>query len=329
MKKIRWGILGCAKIAEQWLIPAMHESQYAEVVAVASRDSRKATSYAKKNNIPQTFGSYEELLRCDDIDAIYNPMPNHMHVAWSIAAIEAGKHVLCEKPLGLNTADAQKLVDVANQHPHLVVMEAFMYRFHPQWLKVKELIAKGELGKITQVQASFSYFNRDPNNVRNMPNIGGGGLLDIGCYCISAARLAFTKEPVRAMGSLKIDPQFQVDHHASGILDFGDGFATFNCSTQSQSAQAVNIIGEKGRIVVDTPFYRRDDIPCQLLLYKENAIETIHIGHHNHYVKQVDAFCLAANENKPAPTPLDDAIANMRVIDAVFASHESGTWVDL
>ncbi len=326
--KVRWGVLSTANIAEQWLIPAIHQAENAELVAVASRDKHKAEDFAKRNAIPVAYGSYEALLNDPNIDAIYNPMPNHLHVPWSIRAIEAGKHVLCEKPLGIDLADAEKLVQVA-QNSDRVVMEAFMYRFHPQWRKIKELIDSGVLGKIRHVQSSFCFFNRDANNVRNMPGIGGGGLLDIGSYCISVSRLAFGKVPRRVSGLLDIDSDFKVDVHASAILDFGDGMATFNCSMQSNSTQFVHIVGDHGRIFVDTPFHKREDKPCELVLYRNQDKETIVIGHHNHFVYEVEAFSKAIQEGKQAPTPLSDAIENMRVIDAVFKSAETGNWVEV
>lgn len=327
MKKVRWGVLGTAKIAREWLVPAMHSAANAEVVAIASRDLEKAHQFAEANGIPQAFGSYELLLNSDQVDAIYNPMPNHMHVPWSLEALKTNKHVLCEKPLGLDTADAQRLVDAAAAKPDLVVMEAFMYRFHPQWLKVKEMIAAGELGNIRHVQACFSYFNRDAKNVRNQPGIGGGGLLDIGCYCISVARLAFGKQPVRVSGTLDMDKDFEVDVHGSAILDFGDGMATFNISTQSDSTQHVLIVGDKGRLVLETPFHKREDRPCEIVLYKQNERKVIPIGHYNHYVNLVEAFSDAVLNGKPAPTSLLDAIQNMQVIDAIFKSSENRSWV--
>lgn len=328
MNKVRWGVLGTAKIAREWLVPAMHRAANAEVVAVASRDLDKAKAFAEANNIAHAFGSYEELLQSDLVDAVYNPMPNHLHVPWSIEAIKANKHVLCEKPLGLDTSDAQLLADAAAANPDLVVMEAFMYRFHPQWLKVKELIDSGELGHIRHVQTCFSYFNRDAKNVRNQPGIGGGGLLDIGCYCISVARLAFGKEPVRVCGTLEIDHDFEVDVHGAAILDFGDGMATFNFSTQSDSAQFAQIVGDKGRVVVDTPFHKREDRPCELVLYKQNVRGVLPVGHHNHYINLVEAFSDAVINGKPAPTPLQDALCNMQVIDAIFKSNKTGGWVN-
>lgn len=329
MKKLRWGILSTAKIAQEWLIPAMHESEYAEVVAVASRDLSRAQAYAKETNIPTAYGSYEELLQDPNIDAVYNPMPNHLHVSWSIEAINAGKHVLCEKPLGLDVADTQKLIEVANTSDK-VVMEAFMYRFHPQWVKVKELIDSGVLGEIKHVQASFSYHNTDPDNVRNISGIGGGGMMDIGCYCISATRFIFGREPMRVIGNLDLDPKFKVDRHSSGMLDFGNGgMATFNCSTQSNGSQMVKIIGEKGTLHVENPFYRSDEIPSRLFLFRGYEPETIVVGRYNHYVDEVDVFSQAALNGKPAPTPLSDALANMKVIDGIFASVGKEGWVNI
>lgn len=333
MNTLRWGIMGTAKIAREWIIPAIQESRYAEFTAVASRDLNRALAIANAQTVktppPLAFGSYEELLASDKIDAVYIPLPNHLHVPWSIKALKAGKHVLCEKPLGLNSKDLLQLQEVSNSFPDLLIMEAFMYRFHPQWLRVKDLVESGELGQINQVQACFTYNNKDSANIRNMPGIGGGGLMDIGCYCISAARLIFGKEPLRVVGNLDWDPDFGTDRHASGILDFGQGMATFQCSTQSHSSQSVNIVGDRGALQVENPFFRRNEIPSRLIVYREGNEETITIGHFNHYVCQVDAFCLAALNQLAVPTPLNDALNNMKVIDAVFASAHDKTWVSL
>ena len=333
MSALRWGIMGNAKIARDWLIPAIRESQYAELVAVASRDMDGAVSLAKSladhAQQPLAFGSYESLLASDDIDAVYIPLPNHLHVPWSLKALEAGKHVLCEKPLGLNSDEVKQLQEASSRFPGLLVMEAFMYRFHPQWLRVREMIDSGVLGRVEHVQASFTYNNTDANNVRNMPGIGGGGLMDIGCYCISAARFVFGKEPLRVVGNLEWDPDFGTDRHASGMLDFGQGMATFQCSTQSHSSQMVKVIGDKGTLEVENPFFRRDGIPSRLFIYQNDVAETILIGNFNHYVSQVDAFCNAALNQLAAPTPLADALGNMKVIDAVFASDRENTWVSV
>lgn len=325
MKKLRWGIISTAKIGRQFLIPAMHDSEYSEVAAVASRDRRRGETFAKENRIPRVHDSYEALLADPGVDAVYNPLPNHLHVPLSVQAINAGKHVLCEKPLGLDAADIRPLLQAAALNPKLTVMEAFMYRFHPQWLKVRELIGAGKLGEVKAVHADFTYFNRDPHNVRNRADIGGGGLLDIGCYCVSAARLAFGREPVRALGLIDLDPDFKTDRHASGMLDFAPGTATFYCSTQSNPSQGVRIIGDKASLFVENPFYRRS-VPSRLLLRCDNDDEVITVGHYDHYLEMINAFARAALEGRPAPTPLSDALANMQVLDALFASAKSGGW---
>ena len=333
MKVIRWGIMGNAKIARDWLIPAIQGSQYAELAAVASRDQDRASALANtladNEGPPLAFGSYEDLLGCNEVDAVYIPLPNHLHVPWSIKALEAGKHVLCEKPLGLNSGEVVQLQNSAEKFPGLQVMEAFMYRFHPQWVRVAELIESGALGRIEHVQASFTYNNTDGDNVRNMPGIGGGGLMDIGCYCISAARFVFGKEPLRVVGNLDWDPKFQTDRHASGMLDFGQGMASFQCSTQSHLSQMVKIIGDKGTLEVENPFFSREGVPSQLTLYRNDIEETIVVGEFNHYVYQVDAFCQAALNQLAAPTPLEDALGNMKVIDAIFASASENVWVTI
>jgi predicted dehydrogenase len=333
MNVLRWGIMGNARIARDWLIPAIRESRFAALGAVASREPDRArglaNSLADDHGPPLAFGSYQELLDSDAIDAVYIPLPNHLHVPWSIRAVQAGKHVLCEKPLGMNSGEVEQLQAAVKRFPGLIVMEAFMYRFHPQWLRVRELIESGVLGQVRHVQASFTYHNTDPENVRNMPGIGGGGLMDIGCYCISAARYVFGSEPQRVIGILERDPQFETDRHASGILDFGQGLATFHCSTQSHSSQMVKIIGDKGTLEVENPFFRRDGIPSRLLLYRNGVPETIVIGTFNHYVCQLDAFCQAALNGGAAPTPLEDALMNMKVIDAVFASDRENAWVSI
>jgi predicted dehydrogenase len=328
MKKLKWGIVSTANIGREWLIPAMHASDYAEVVAVASRDLNKARAFADDNNISSAYGSYEALLNDPNVDAIYNPLPNNLHVPISMQAIEAGKHVLCEKPLGMDVADVMPLIELAGKHPELVVMEAFMYRFHPQWIKIKAMVDGGELGQINAVEANFSYFNRDPDNVRHKPGVGGGGLLDIGCYCISAARFIFGREPKRVVGMVDIDPDFQVDRHASGILDFAPGMATFIVSTQSDSSHHLKIFGDKASLVVENPFYKRD-VPSRLIVRRGEEDEVVEVGMSDHYLDQINAFSQAALEGKSSPTPLSDALANMKVIDAIFAAGGSNSWEEI
>ncbi len=327
-RRLRWGIIGTAKIAREFLVPAIRLSPYAEVMAVASRDGAQARRYADQCDIPRCYGSYQDLLNDPDIDAVYVPLPNDMHVSLSLQAIAAGKHVLCEKPLGLNAKDIQPLLAAAEARPELVVMEAFMYRYHPQWVRVKRLVDEGVLGQINAVEACFTYFNDEPDNVRNNPDLGGGGMLDIGCYCVSVARWIFDREPRRVSGQLDMDPAFGVDRHASGLLDFAPGMATFFCSTQSYNSQQVKITGTRGQLVVENPFFARRDTPSRLLLSGETD-DIIVIGEPNQYLEQINAFSLAALEGRPAPTPLSDALGNMRAVDGIFAAATLGRWVEL
>ena len=253
MSKVRWGVLSTSNFAQMKILPAMKHCQFAEVTALASRDLEKAKAAAERAGIAKAYGSYEELLADPDIEVIYNPMPNHLHVPWTIKALAAGKHVLCEKPIGLNVADAQRLLEATQQYPHLKVMEAFMYRLHPQWQCARQLVQEGKIGELRTIQSFFSYFNANAGNIRNMADIGGGGLMDIGCYNISLSRLIFEAEPQRVLGILDYDPQFKTDRLTSGILDFGHGTATFTCSTQLASYQRVLIFGTEGYVEIEIP----------------------------------------------------------------------------
>jgi predicted dehydrogenase len=242
MSKIRWGVLSTAKIGIEKVIPAMQQSELCEIVAIASRRIEKARAAAKKLGIQKAYGSYEELLTAPEIQAVYIPLPNHLHVSWSIKALEAGKHLLCEKPLGMTAAEARQLLDAAEKHPKLKVMEAFMYRHHPQWQRARQLIDEGKIGDLRTIQSFFSYCNTDPKNIRNIAGAGGGALMDIGCYCISLSRFIFSAEPGRIFGIMEYDPQFKTDRLTSGIMDFGRGTSTFTCSTQLAPFQRVNIL---------------------------------------------------------------------------------------
>jgi len=327
MSKVRWGILSTANIAATKVIPAMQQGKYCEVTAIASRDLAKAQAEAKQLGIPRTFGSYEELLADPHIDAIYNPLPNHLHVPWSIKALEAGKHVLCEKPIALTAGEAQRLLEVAKQHPNLKVMEAFMYRFHPQWQRARRLVLEGKIGELRTIQAFFSYFNNDAHNIRNIAEVGGGAMLDIGCYTVSVARFIFNAEPQRVFGNVEYDPQLKTDRLASGILDFGSGTSTFTCSTQLTPYQRVNIFGTEGRIEIEIPFNAPPDHPCKLWYQYGDAIEEILLDTCNQYTLQGDMFAQAVLNDTPVPTPIVDAVANMQVIEAVFRSSKTGGWI--
>ena len=328
---LRWGILSTAAIASKHVVPALHAADGHEVVAVGSRDLDRATTWADEHAIATAHGSYDELLADPNVDAVYNPLPNHLHVDWSIKALQAGKHVLCEKPLGLDAADARRLADASDAHAHLVAMEAFMYRFHPQWIAARELVAAGRIGDLRTVQTFFSYFNDDPDNVRNDASIGGGALMDIGCYPISQARFLFGAEPTRVLGLIELDPRFGTDRVTSALLDFGAGrSATFTVSTQLHGHQRAQIVGTTGRIEVDIPVNAPAARATTLTIVTDADGVDIHtFGPIDQYAAQADAFAAAVRAGGPAPTPLSDALANMAVIDAIFASADADGWQSL
>lgn len=264
MNAVRWGILGVAKIATEKVIPAMQRARGVEVAAIASRSAEKAQQAAARLGLPKAYGSYEALLADRDIDAVYIPLPNHLHVPWSIECLKAGKHVLCEKPIGLNVAEAQRLAAAGREHPRLKLMEAFMYRFHPQWVTARRLVTEGKIGQLRTIQTLFSYFNRNPADVRNQAAIGGGGLMDIGCYAISLSRFLFADEPNRVFAEIEFDPDFGVDRLASGVMEFAAGSGTFTVGTQIALYQRVNIMGTEGRVEIEIPFNAPPDRPCRL-----------------------------------------------------------------
>ena len=326
MKKLNWGILSTAKIGIEKVIPAMQQGKLSEIVAIASRTHESAREAAKNLKIPKAFGTYQDLLDDTSIDAVYIPLPNHMHVPWTIKALAANKHVLCEKPIALTATEAKELLKETEKFPHLKVMEAFMYRHHPQWIQALELINGGGIGMVKTVHSFFSYYNDDPENIRNMVDIGGGGLMDIGCYCISLARLIFDEEPQRVFGKIEYDPGFETDRICSGILDFVQGTSTFTCSTQLVPYQRVNVFGTKGRIEIEIPFNAPPDKPCKMLFQNNEIIEEIEIKICDQYTIQGDLFSLAVLKNEKVPTPIEDAVENMKVLEAVIQSAEKEEW---
>lgn len=336
MSKIRWGILSTAKIGTEKVIPAMQQGSHSEVTAIASRDVDRAKEAAAQLGIAKAYGTYEELLADPDVDAIYNPLPNHLHVSWSIKALEAGKHVLCEKPIGLTSGEGQQLVDAGARFPNLKLMEAFMYRHNLQWQRAREILQSGGIGELRTIQSFFSYYNDDGGNIRNMADIGGGGLMDIGCYNISLSRFIFDCEPVRVVGTVEYDPNFKTDRLASGILEFpainnGEFTRTssFTCSTQLVPYQRVNIFGTTGRVEIEIPFNAPSKEACKIWHQSGQSIEEIALDVCDQYTIQGDLFSLAILNNTDVPTPMTDAVANMKVIEAVRTSGESNAWVNL
>jgi len=305
----------------------MQNSKYCSIEAIASRSIDKARQAAKDLNIPKAYGSYEELLADPHIEAIYNPLPNHLHVPWSIKALQSNKHVLCEKPIALSASEGQQLIDFARTKPQLKVMEAFMYRFHPQWQKTKDLVDDGEIGQLRAIHSFFSYDNRDAKNIRNVADFGGGGLMDIGCYCISLSRFITRKMPARVCGIVEYDPEFKIDRLASGILDFGIVTSTFTCATQLTAYQRVNIYGTQGRIEIEIPFNAPPDRSCRIWHQKYSLINKIDIEICDQYTLQGDLFSEAIIKNHNVPTPLEDAVENMKVIEAIVHSAEKNSWI--
>lgn len=323
---IKWGILSTAKIARLHVIPGMQQSEHGELYAIASRDLARAQQVASDYAIPQAHGSYEDLLADPEVQAVYIPLPNHLHVPWSMKAAEAGKHVLCEKPLALNADEAAKLVTFCNDKG-VVFMEAFMYRMHPQWQLAKQYVQDGKIGDLKAIQAFFSYTNLAPDNIRNRSDIeGGGGLMDIGCYPISVSRFIFDAEPQRVSALVTRHPEWKVDILTSGMMAFERGHAAFTCATQLTPYQRVNIFGATGRLELEIPFNAPEDRPTKLYYETETGVKTITIETCHQYQAEIDLFSKAILDGTAPPTPPEDAIANMKVIDAMFRAGESGQW---
>jgi len=329
-RKVRWGILSTAKIGATKVVPAMQKGDWTEMVAIASRDIDKATQVAQRLGIPKAYGSYEELLADDEIEAIYNPLPNHLHVPWTTRAAEARKHVLCEKPIGLNMEEAAQLLAVRDR-TGMKIQEAYMVLTHPQWLGTLELIKAGRIGQLRTIQGFFSYFNQDPANIRNNAKIGGGALMDIGGYPITLARFLFSEEPLRVVASIERDPQLGIDRLTSAILEFPGGQASFTCSTQLVPYQRMQLCGTLGRIEVEIPFNAPPDKPTRVFIHDGvdpagSNPEVKEFPICDQYTIQGDLFSRAILENSMQAIPLEDAVKNMAVIDAIFRSATSAAW---
>ncbi|HEY7497318.1 MAG TPA: Gfo/Idh/MocA family oxidoreductase [Vicinamibacterales bacterium] len=330
MPKVRWGVLGVAKIATEKVIPAMQRGRYSEVTAIASRSAEKARGAAAALGIPKAYGSYDELLTDPDVDAIYNPLPNDLHVPWTAKAAERGKHVLCEKPIALTADEARQLI-AARDRTGAKIQEAFMVRTHPQWLKVRALVQEGRIGELRSILGVFSYFNRDAANIRNLPSAGGGALMDIGCYLINTSRFLFGREPARAIGLVDRDPDMKIDRMTTIMLDFGTGHSAGTCSTQMVFYQQMQILGTTGRIELPIPFNAPPDRPCRVIVDTGKdlfggGVSAIEIDTCNQYTIQGDLFSKAILDGKDVPSPIEDAVKNMACIDAVFRSAGSGQW---
>jgi len=330
MRKVKWGVLGVAKIAVEKVIPAMQRGEVSEVAAIASRDGARARAAADQLGIPRAFGAYEDLLADPEIDAVYNPLPNELHVPWTLRALAAGKHVLCEKPIALDAEEGRQLIEARDRSGKLVA-EAFMVRFHPQWRRARELARTGSIGELRAIQTFFSYHLLDPANVRNRPP-GGGGLYDIGCYAILTARFIFGAEPTRVVATIDWDPKFKTDRLTGALLEFPGGrHLTFTVGTQTSAHQRVTIVGDQGRIEIMIPFNAPPDRPTEIaiddgadLFGGGRRVETFPVC--DQYTLQGDAFSRAIVDGSALEFPIEDAVANMAVIDALFRSAKSASW---
>jgi predicted dehydrogenase len=320
---VRWGVLSTARIGVDKVIPAIRTAARCEVVAIASRELARAQAAASALGIERAYGSYEELLADPDVDAVYNPLPNDLHAPWTIAAAGAGKHVLCEKPLAMDAAEAERMI-AACEEAGVLLMEAFMYRLHPTWEAVRELVISGRIGELRAVQSWFSYFNDDPNDIRNVAASGGGALYDIGCYSVNLSRMLFGTEPVRIQGSVTRDPVTGIDTLTSGILGFADGVATFTCAIRAEPDQRVHIYGANGRISFEIPFNIPPDLPMRVFVTAGGdppvrpETEVLTFDPANEYTIQAERFAAAVLDRTPVPIPPSDAVGNLRVIEELF-----------
>jgi predicted dehydrogenase len=329
--RIRWGVLGAAKIAIKRVIPGIQKGQLSTVTAIASRDIDRARREAAALGIAKAYGSYEDLLADPEIDAVYNPLPNHLHVPWSTRAAEAGKHVLCEKPIALTAAEGERLIAVRDR-TGMKIQEAFMVRSHPRWIGLLNAVRSGRIGQVRSVMGVFSYFNDDAANIRNKTEYGGGAVMDIGCYLINLSRMIFEKDPLRVSALVDRDPVMRIDRLSSMLLDFGTGHALGMCSTQLVAYQQMQVFGTLGRLQVDMPFNTPPGEPCRILtddgtdLAGGGGIGFLEVDACDQYTIQADMFSRAILEATPAPYPLEDSVRNMRVIEAVFRAADSGCW---
>ncbi|MEW5814176.1 MAG: Gfo/Idh/MocA family oxidoreductase [Spirochaetota bacterium] len=324
MKPVKWGIIGAAEIFKK-VVRGMQKSTAMKIQGLASRNREKAGNFAQKYGIPTWYGTYEELLKDPEVEAVYIPLPNHLHGEWIKKSADAGKHILCEKPLCMDASEARQCIDYAHKRG-VLIMEAFMYRFHPQWKKVAELLRVDEIGAIQSVNTVFGYYNVDPANIRNKLETGGGALRDIGCYAVSTARYILNREPDKVLSLLRRDQCFKTDILTAGILDFGNAHTVFTVATQTYPCQRVDIHGTSGTISIDIPFNVFPDIPAVVRVRNALKPREIHIDPADQYGEEFEAFSLAIRHGLKEPTSPEDAVQNQKVLDALFASEKSGCW---
>jgi len=325
MDHIRWGVLSVSNHYRLRVNEQLKGSSLSPVAGIASRDGARAAEEARNLGIPRSFASYEALLADQDIDAVYIPLPNHLHADWVKKAADAGKHILCEKPFAMNAREAKEAIDYARAKG-VRVMEAFMYRFHPQWTGVRKIVRSGELGKIVFIHVQFAFNNKDPKNIRNIKEAGGGAIMDIGCYAVSSSRFIMGREPSRVISIVERDPQFGTDCIASGMLDFGAAHALFSVSTQAAAAQRFDVVGTAGKLSIQIPFNMYGEVPAEVSVVTSIGTRTLSCGPAEQYRLMFDAYSESLLAGKAEPRRPRTLIANMRVLDALFRSESSGDW---
>jgi predicted dehydrogenase len=318
---VRWGMLGTSGLARRRVIPAVRDASHARIIAVASRDVGRAEVYARELDISKAHASYDALLADPEIDAVYIALPNHKHAAWATRAIEAGKHVLCEKPIACRAEDVQQIIAARDRHG-VKAGEAFMVALHPQWLRARDLIQSGRIGEVRAIQANFGFLMTGAGNIRNVAEFGGGALLDIGCYPVFCSRFVLESEPRRVFCTMEFDPQSGVDRMLSGILDFGRVQSSFVCSFVVAPQQHMVFLGAKGSLALEIPFNPPPERPARVVL--DGAAIDVPVC--NQFTLEFDSFSRAILNDGTVPVTLENALGNMRVLDALRRSAESGSW---
>ena len=326
MKKLKVGVLGISNHFVKRVFFPLRKSKNVEIFAVSSRSGEKAKKFASKYNVKRWYDSYEKLLEDEEIEAVYIPLPNHLHLEYIKKAADAHKHVICEKPLTLNYEQTKEAFEYAKKRG-ILLMEAFMYKHHPQWLRAKEIVESGEIGEVQTIHCYFSYDNKDPKNIRNVLEFGGGALLDIGVYAVSSARWIFEKEPTKVVALLNRDERFKVDTLVSGILDFDGKSALFSVATQAFPTQNVEVYASAGTIFVEVPFNTYPDVPGHLHVRTTIGTRDVYLGPADHYLLEFEHFARAIREKKSISSFEEDSLNNMKTIDALFKSAEESDWV--
>jgi predicted dehydrogenase len=335
---IRWGVLGAAAIATGRTMPAMRDAPSACLLGLASRDRAKGQAAARALGIPRVYDSYDALLADGDIDAVYVPLPNQLHFDWSLRAMEAGKHVLCEKPLCLSAAQVQQLCEVRDRTGRHIE-EGFGFRNHPQWAKFAELMASGAIGPVRAAHTTLAKQFLDPADVRNDPSAGGGATYDLGSYAISGCNLVFGRPPSRVVAAMEHDPVFGIDRLTSALLDYGVGHAALTVATQAGTAgwgshQQLSVLGTNGWMRFDFPYAHARPTASRIELGDATSVgslptQTFSFEPANQYMLQIERFSRLLLGNAVPSWPIEDALGTLRTIEALFASARSGGWQQL